>query len=98
MLTNPRHEKFAQGLAAGMTGDASYAAAGFKADRGHAARLAANGSVRGRLEELQRRAEEKFEMDRNEWLQRLKENADNCNAANDRTAERQALREIGLAM
>ena len=52
VLQNARHEKFAQGIVKGLTADAAYAAAGYNADRGHAARLAAKGSVSARVEEL----------------------------------------------
>ena len=55
-LKNGRHEKFARGVVEGLSADAAYAAAGYKPDRGHAARLAANGSVRERIAELQREA------------------------------------------
>jgi hypothetical protein len=58
-LRNARHERFAQELAKGETADAAYAAAGFKANRGNAATLKANQSVRERVTELQARAAEK---------------------------------------
>ena len=49
VLRNPRHERFAQELAKGETADRAYQQAGYRPDRAHAARLAANGSIRGRL-------------------------------------------------
>jgi phage terminase small subunit len=52
-LRNPRHEKFAQELAAGKTADAAYIAAGYKENRGNAARLSADKAIRGRMAELQ---------------------------------------------
>lgn len=55
-LPNARHERFAQELAKGETADAAYVAAGFKANRGNAARLKANESVMTRLAELQGKA------------------------------------------
>lgn len=55
-LKNDRHEKFAQNLAEGMTIDAAYSKAGFKANRGNAARLNANESVRARVASLQAEA------------------------------------------
>lgn len=60
-LKNARHERFAQELAKGETADAAYVAAGFKANRGNAATLKANQSVKDRVEELQGRAAEKAE-------------------------------------
>lgn len=59
VLKNPRHEAFAQALAKGETADQAYQSAGYKEDRGHASRLAANGSIRQRLTELQSAAAER---------------------------------------
>lgn len=58
-LKNGKHEKFAQGLAKGMTGDDAYEAAGYAANRGNAARLKANESVLKRVGELQERVAER---------------------------------------
>jgi len=55
-LKNARHERFAQELAKGETADAAYVAAGFKANRGNAARLKANESVEARVAEIKGRA------------------------------------------
>jgi phage terminase small subunit len=52
-LRNAKHERFAQKLAEGKSADAAYKAAGYKADRAHASRLAANGRIQGRVAELQ---------------------------------------------
>lgn len=60
-LTNAKHERFAQALAKGETSDGAYIAAGFSANRGNAARLNANESVRKRVSELQDKAAEKVE-------------------------------------
>ena len=53
MLSNQRHELFAQYLASGMTQDAAYEAAGYEPDRGNASRLTAHDSVVARVQELQ---------------------------------------------
>lgn len=53
ILTNPRHEAFAQTLSRGKTADEAYATAGFKANRDNAARLKANDSILKRVAELQ---------------------------------------------
>jgi hypothetical protein len=58
-LKNARHERFAQERAKGKSIDAAYADAGFKPNRGNAARLNANESVQARITELQARAAEK---------------------------------------
>jgi hypothetical protein len=52
-LSNARHERFAQELAAGKTADAGYKAAGYRKHRGNAARLSANERVTERVRELQ---------------------------------------------
>ncbi|MDW9473157.1 terminase small subunit [Sinorhizobium meliloti] len=53
VLKNARHEKFAQARAKGNTVDEAYVAAGFKANRGNAARLNANESIQARVAEIQ---------------------------------------------
>lgn len=58
-LKNARHEKFAQELAKGKSQVDAYAAAGFKPNRSHAARLVANGNISARVEELKEKAAEK---------------------------------------
>ena len=52
-LRNTSHERFAQELAANKSADGAYKTAGYKRDRAHASRLAANGNIRGRVAELQ---------------------------------------------
>jgi hypothetical protein len=51
-LTNPRHEKFVQGLVEGKPKVKAYGDAGYVPDRGHAVRLAANGSIKERYSQL----------------------------------------------
>jgi hypothetical protein len=53
ILSNQRQERFSQGLAKGKTADRAYVDAGFKPNRGNAARLKANESIRRRVAELQ---------------------------------------------
>jgi len=52
-LSNARHERFAQELAAGNPADAAYKAAGYRRHRGNAARLSANEHVKNRVQEIQ---------------------------------------------
>jgi hypothetical protein len=59
ILPNHKHELFAQGLAKGLSADAAYQAAGYKRDRGNAARLTANDSIQKRVAEIQGKAAEK---------------------------------------
>ena len=59
-LKNQRWERFCQGLAKGMTGDAAYAEAGYAPNRKNAARLKANEVIQARMRELQDKAEKRF--------------------------------------
>jgi phosphohistidine phosphatase SixA len=52
ILSNARHERFAQELAKGATADEAYQLAGFKANRGNASRLKANENTVARVEEI----------------------------------------------
>lgn len=52
VLSNPRHELFAQELAKGKSATAAYIAAGYEGSRFNAARLATNDNVADRVEEL----------------------------------------------
>lgn len=60
-LSNGRHELFAQELTTGLTADAAYEAAGYRPNRGNAARLKADDSIQARVAELQRRGAERAE-------------------------------------
>jgi phage terminase small subunit len=54
VLRNPRHERFAQELAAGKTADAAYVLSGrFARYRSNAARLSANQDIQKRVAEIQ---------------------------------------------
>jgi hypothetical protein len=53
ILTNPRHEAFAQTLARGISASAAYVEAGYKANRHNAAALAREEHIRTRVTELQ---------------------------------------------
>jgi hypothetical protein len=52
VLKNPKHERFAQELAKGKTATEAYRLAGYKHDDGHASRLAGNGRVSARVDEI----------------------------------------------
>lgn len=62
VLANARHERFAQELAKGATQVEAYTKAGYKPNDGHAARLAGNGRVVARIEEILGRAAERAEI------------------------------------
>lgn len=59
VLKNAKHERFAQGMAKGMTADEAYEAAGYKPDRGNASRLTANDSIKIRVTEILGRGAER---------------------------------------
>lgn len=63
VLKNPKHERFAQELARGLTLEAAYTAAGYAASRKNAQRLKTNEGVRARVSELQSNAAEKATID-----------------------------------
>lgn len=52
VLTNQRHERFAQEMAKGMSATEAYASAGYKPDDGNATRLTGNDRVQARVAEL----------------------------------------------
>ncbi len=54
-LSNPRHELFAQVLAAGCSATEAYVKAGYRLNKGNAGRLKAYEHIRRRVEELQGR-------------------------------------------
>ncbi|TRB03465.1 hypothetical protein EXN61_21605 [Agrobacterium tumefaciens] len=55
-----------------MTADEAYQSAGYKPDRGHASRLAANGNIRARVDEIKNRVAEKAEWSAADRLLSLK--------------------------
>lgn len=76
VLKNAKHEAFAQGLAKGKTADEAYVDAGYSYNRGNAARLKANESIRKRAEEIQARVAQRAEWsaaERIAMLQRIAE-------------------------
>ena len=52
VLSNARHEKFAQGLAKGLTADEAYSSAGYSANRGNASTLKQKQNIQNRVTEL----------------------------------------------
>ena len=58
VLRNPKHERFAQERAKGVTADDAYVTAGYSENRSNAARLSANELVTARVAELQHRVAE----------------------------------------
>ncbi len=78
MLKNARHERFAQGLVAGKTADAAYREAGYNASSSNASRLSGNEKIRGRVQELQKAAAARVEVDQAWVMGKLREVAERC--------------------
>lgn len=74
ILTNSRHERFAQELAKGKSACDAFVAAGFSANRGNAARLNANESIVKRVEEINARAAADVGLSKQWVIERLIEN------------------------
>ncbi len=62
VLSNPRHERFAQELAKGKSATDAYAAAGYTPNRGNACTLANEQSISKRVAELQSAASGRVEV------------------------------------
>lgn len=75
-LQNARHERFAQNLAKGMSQDAAYEAAGYKANRGNASTLASDQNVSKRVAELSERAADAVVLSKSWVIERLIQNVD----------------------
>lgn len=71
VLSNPRHERFAQELASGKPQSAAYEAAGYKPDEPNASRLTRNDKVRARVAELQTKAAVRAEITKADVLAML---------------------------
>jgi hypothetical protein len=76
MLKNQRWERFCQGLARGLTGDAAYAEAGYIPNRANAARLKTKESILSRVSELQVQTEKRFHLSKQYVIDVLIENAE----------------------
>lgn len=64
VLSNPRHERFAQELAKGKTADEAYVEAGYQENRHNASRLKTNETIANRISEIQARAASRVEVTR----------------------------------
>jgi len=62
VLSNPKHERFAQELAQGKTADEAYQLAGYKENRGNASTLKANQIISDRVAVLLERAANRVEL------------------------------------
>lgn len=82
VLSNPRHELFAQELARGKSATEAYELAGYEPNDGNASRLKGNERISARVDEILGRAAERVEIDRAWVLERLIENANRAMQTN----------------
>ena len=83
VLTNPKHELFAQGLAKGLTQAEAYERAGYKPSEANASTLTRNQKVAGRVAELQSRAAARVEITVAGLTERLLRLADTAESLGD---------------
>lgn len=83
VLSNPKHERFAQELAKGRTQAEAYQTAGYAPSEQHASRLASNGKVAQRVAEIQERAAVRSEITIAGLTERLMRLADQGEALQD---------------
>ncbi len=96
MLTNQRHELFAQAVAAGKTQDEAYAEAGYSPNRHNASRLMnTDETIRARVEELQARAPKGLVITRQWVIEELVDTARMGKAAGDLSARNRAVELLG---
>lgn len=81
VLSNHKHELFAQGLAEGKTADEAYIAAGFKENRGNASRLKANENIVARVAEILGASAERVEVDAAYVLSTIIDTVERCKQA-----------------
>lgn len=77
-LKNKRHEAFAQALSRGLSATDAYERVGYAPNRAHASRLAADGNIKARLEELRQRVTGAITVTKAWVLEGLVEIAEKC--------------------
>jgi phage terminase small subunit len=101
MLSGPQRE-FAKGIASGLNQTQAYLAAYPKSSEAAARRSASvhmtNPDILAEIVRLEEKAESRFLMTREQWLQEFKEIGEEARSAGDFSAAKGCLREIGLAM
>lgn len=95
ILSNPRHERFAQELAKGSTAENAYIEAGFKPSRPHASRLATNGNISTRVAEIQSRAASAVGISKEWVIEQLVEHAKLAREAGDFAPANKAVELLG---
>lgn len=95
VLKNSRHEKVAQLIAKGKSGDEAYKKAGYKPHRQNAHRLITNDDIASRIAELKENSAKKAEIDRAYILKSLHEIALEAREAGQFTPSINALVKLG---
>lgn len=83
VLSNPRHERFAQELAKGKTADEAYVLAGYQENRHNASRLKTTETIAARLDELLGKAAAKAQISVESVTESLLRIAAQAEAIND---------------
>jgi phage terminase small subunit len=96
ILKNPRHERFAQALAKGMTADEAYQEAGYKPSRPNASRLRAIENVSARIVEIQGKAANRAELTIERLIAYLEEARAIALASSQPGAVVSAVKEMGI--
>lgn len=94
VLSNQRHERFAQELAKGKSASEAYVSAGYEESRSAASRLSANVNVQSRVSELKERAAVRAEIsvaNITDDLRRIAQKAENLGEAPGFSVARAAL-------
>jgi len=96
VLSNPRHERFAQLLAQGKSAVGAYEQAGYRRDDGNAVRLTKKTAIAGRVQELTRKAAEKAKITVETLLRELDDIRQRAMASGQLSAGVAAIKEMGV--
>jgi phage terminase small subunit len=96
ILSNPRHERFAQFLAQGKKAVEAYELAGYRRDDGNAVRLTKKPAVTGRVQELTGKTAEKSGVTAESLMKEAEEARVAAMASGQHSAAVSAIREKGV--
>jgi phage terminase small subunit len=94
-LSNPRHERFAQGLAHGLSASEAYLKAGYSESRAAASRLSTKVNIRSRVAELQQRVVENVSLTKEWVIEQLIDNVKRAKELEDLSPANTALQLLG---
>lgn len=96
VLSNPKHERFAQELAKGKTADEAYELAGYNRHEGNASRLRGNEKVVARVAELQEPAARRARITAQRLMEMAETVFDRALEAGQNAAAVAAIKEMGV--